>query len=285
MKVGYYPGCSLKGMEDAYSISLISSFKVLGIELVEIEDWNCCGASVIPSYDYKFANALAARNLALAEEQNLRTIIAPCSECYNRLAYINYKMKNDAGYMEKMNKILSEAGLEYRGTVEVKHAVDFLVNDFGIDKIKEKVKNPINKKIASYYGCLFVRPREISVESAENPKTMDSLVEALGGTPVDYDGKTKCCGASLVVSNEKVGLQTIKNVLDSIKETEAEIIVTSCPLCHANLDTQQLTIEKEFKVNYMLPVMYFTQLLGLALGLSEREVALNKNLTYEVLKV
>ncbi len=285
MKVGYYPGCSLKGMEDAYSISLINSFNVLGIELVEIDDWNCCGASVIPSYNYKFANALALRNLALAEEQNLKTIIAPCSECYNRLAYINYRVKNDTKYMEKMNEILSEVGLEYRGTVEVKHAVDFLVNDFGIDKIKEKVKNKINKKIASYYGCLFVRPREISVESAENPETMDKLVEALGGTPVEYDGKTRCCGASLVVSNEKVGLQTIKGVLDSIKETEAEIVITSCPLCHANLDTQQITIEKEFKESYRLPVMYFTQLLGLALGLSERDVALNKNITYEVLRI
>ncbi len=285
MKLGLYPGCSLEGLENSYLVSLVKSFEALGINLEEIKDWNCCGATAIPSINVEFSYLLVARNLALAENSGLNIVITPCSECYNRLAYVNYKIKNDEAFKNRINNYLKEIGLRYDGNVEVKHPVDFLVKSFGIDKIKQKVKKPINKRVASYYGCLFVRPREISIESAENPRTMDQIVEAIGGKPVNYGFKTKCCGASIIITRSDAALKLIRNILKSCKDNGAELIVTSCPLCHSNLDMQQEIVVKTFNEDIKIPVLYFTQLLGLSLGLNEKDLALDKNLTYEMIKL
>ncbi len=285
MKIGLYPGCSLEGLENAYLVSLKNTFKKLGIELVEIEDWNCCGATAIPSINLKFSYLLSLRNLALAEKSGLNIVIAPCSECYNRLAYVNYKIKTDDKFKEELNKYLNEIGLEYNGNVEVKHPVDFLVRDYGLEKLRKNIKREINKKVACYYGCLFVRPKEVAIESAENPRTMDDMVKALGAEPVEYEYKTKCCGASIIITNSDAALKLIGDILYSCKNAGAEIVVTSCPLCHSNLDMQQENASRLLNKDLSIPVLYFTQLIGIALGLDEDELALNKNITYELIKL
>ncbi len=284
MKVAIYPGCSLEGMENSYLVSLINTFKTLGIDIEEIEDWNCCGATAIPSINLMFSYLLSARVLSIAEESGINTIIAPCSECYNRLAYVNYKIRNDIKFKEKINDYLKNIGLKYDGSVSVKHPLEFLIKDYGIEKLKGKIKKKIDRKIAGYYGCLFVRPREIAIESAENPKTLDEIIKAVGGTPVEYDYKTKCCGASLIITKSDAALKLIRDILKSCIDASAEMIITACPLCHSNLDMQQETISITYREDLRIPVLYFTQLLGISLGLNDEELLLSKNLTYELLE-
>ncbi len=253
--------------------------EVLGIELVEIEDWNCCGAiDAVYSYKPLYSAALAARNLALAEKMETDVTVL-CSACYYTLSRVNMLLQEDATAKSKVDKALNSAGLTYNGTVKIRHFLEVLLSDVGLDTIRRAVKRPLTSfNVASYYGCLLVRPPKIAAfDDPDHPTRLDDLVEALGASKVEYYSKTRCCGASLGVTNEDVMLELSKNILLDAKNAGANCITTACPLCHFNLDAKQVDIEAKFNVNINLPVFHFTQLAGLAFGLSPEVLGLKKN--------
>lgn len=276
MKFSYFPGCSLKGTGKAYEQSFLAVFKALGIEVEELENWNCCGATAYMSVDEKKAFALAARNLAIAEKGE-QDVLAPCSACYLVLNKAQRYIEKYPKIGEPVKKALGSAGLSYEGTSTTRHPLDVLVNDIGIDAIKEKVTRTFgNLKVACYYGCQIVRPYAL-FDSERHPSTMDQLMEAVGAETVEFPNKTKCCGGSLTGTLSEVGERLCYHLLKDIKRREADVIVTLCPLCQFNLEVYQDQISSRFE-DVSIPVLYFTQLLGLGLGLSEKEVGLNRQI-------
>ncbi|HAM37000.1 MAG TPA: disulfide reductase [Elusimicrobia bacterium] len=276
MKYLYFPGCSLKGTGKAYEESLLAVFRALGVELQEIDDWNCCGATAYMSVDETKAYALAGRNLALAERENL-DVIAPCSACYLVLNKTQKGLKEYPELNRKVTNALKAAGLDYRGKVRVRHPLDVLINDIGLAEIAKRVKNPMKgHKFAPYYGCQIVRPYA-AFDDQHDPVTMDQLIEAAGAECVPYPLKTRCCGGSLTGTVPEVGLRLSYILIKEAKKRGAEAIVTVCPLCQFNLDGYQDQIARKFEA-VDLPILYFTQILGLAMGLSAEELAIKRGI-------
>jgi len=225
--------------------------------------------------------AISARNLALAEKHK-RDVIAPCSSCYTILSKTHRYLKELPELHEKINECLKEGGLSYNLTVNVRHPLDVLINDIGLEKIKEKVKHPLEGlKIANYYGCQIVRP-ERGFDDTEEPMTMDNLFTAIGAENVYYPMKVKCCGGMLMTTYEDVALKLSKEIIESAVNNHANCIVTTCPLCQMNLEAYQGIINKTYKTNFDLPILFFTQVLGLAFGFSEKELGIDKNLTESI---
>lgn len=277
MKYAYYPGCSLDATGKEYNMSTKAVFKALGIELEEIKDWNCCGATAAYSVNNLLSIALPARNLAIAEKMGYEKVIAPCSECFNKLRKADHIIKEDAEMKDKVERSFEGTGLSYGGSVDVKHPLDVIVNELGLEKVKEMVQKSLSgMKIAPYYGCVVVKPPEItSFDSPEDPKTMDAIVEALGAEIVDFDGyKTKCCGGPILITKEDMALGMTSDILEKAKKEGADLVVTPCPLCHMMLDAKQATALEGSKI----PVLYITQLMGLALGIDPKKLGLDKNL-------
>ena len=278
MDYTYYPGCSLESAHSSYDESVRKVFDCLGSKLIELDDWNCCGATAYMSIKETLSFAISARNLALAEKFD-RDIVAPCSSCYRVLRKTNKYLKESPVLHKQINECLNEAGLSYNLSVDVRHPLDVLVNDIGLDKIKEKVKHELNGlKIANYYGCMIVRPVEV-FDNMEDPTSMDKIFEVVGGVNVYFPFKTKCCGGMLMTTYEDIALKLSKEIIESAVENGADCIVTTCPLCQMNLEAYQDEINKKFKINYNIPVLFFTQVLGLALGFSAEELGIEKNLT------
>jgi heterodisulfide reductase subunit B len=278
MDYTYYPGCSLESAHRSYSESVIKVFKHLGCNLIELEDWNCCGATAYMSVKETLSFAISARNLALAEKYQ-RDIVAPCSSCYTVLNKTNNYLKELPDFHSKVNECLKEAGLNYNLSLKVRHPLDVLVNDIGIDKIKEKAVNNLKGlRIANYYGCQIVRP-EKGFDDREEPITMDNLFAALGAVNVYFPFKVKCCGGMLMTTYEDVALKLSKEIIASAVENKADCIVTTCPLCQMNLEAYQDEINKEYNSNFNMPILFFTQVLGLAFGFNEKELGIDKNLT------
>ena len=280
MKYAYFPGCSIHASAKEYGMAAQAVNGLLDIEFVEIPDWNCCGSiDAVHAYNPLLSVSLAARNLALAEAMNM-DIVTLCSACFFTLSRANNVLREDAAMKTKVDKALAEAGLKYAGGVKVRHYLDILMNDVGLEKIRQQVKVPLKGlKIAPYYGCLVVRPTGIQrFDDPEHPVSMDRIVEALGAEAVYYPDKTRCCGASLVITDEDVMLEMTKSPLLSAKNAQADCIVTPCPMCHFNLDAKQKDVESRFKVDVGLPVLYITQLMGLAFGLSPKELGLHRNI-------
>jgi heterodisulfide reductase subunit B len=263
-------------------------FNALGINLIELEDWNCCGATFYMSIDEITSIAVAARNLAIAERYNLE-LIAPCSSCFTILSKANRFLKNNEKLYLSVNKVLKEIGLEYKLTVRIRHPLDVLVNDIGFEIIKMKIKKSLKGlRIANYYGCQIVRPDKL-FDDRENPTSMDNLFELLGAESVYYPVKVKCCGGMLTTIKEEITKDLIFEILYRAKENKADLIVTTCPLCQMNLEAYQKKIENKFNEKIQIPVYYFTQVLGISLGLSEEDLGLNKNFMvsdklYKILK-
>ncbi len=279
MKYAYFPGCSIKSTAQDYGISCKTVSKTLGIELVEIPDWNCCGAmDAVYAYDPILSISLSARNLAIAESMKM-DIVTLCSACYFTLSRANKLLNENLELKEKVNKKLTNAGLEYAGTAKIRHYLDVLVNDIGFDKISSHVKSPLDGlRVVSYYGCMLVRPPNIvDFDDPEHPQSMDKLVETLGGKAANYVDKVRCCGASLGLTEEEVMLNMTKELLSSAKNADADCMIVPCPMCHFNLDAKQKDIKSAFNVKLELPVLYFTQLMGIAFGLRAKELALSKN--------
>ena len=274
----YFPGCSsAEGSAKAYNKSILAIAKVLDIDLKELDQWNCCGSTPFSGYDELGSLSLATRNLALAEKRGF-DLVTPCSACYVILNEANTTLKRSRGTKAKIDESLAAGGLSYNGDIRVRHILDIIVNDIGYEKIAAKVKKDLSGlKIAPYYGCQIVRP-DSSFDHADNPITLDKLAYSLKAETVDFPLKTACCGSSVALSEEGVALGLIRKILDCAAKSGAECIVTVCPLCQMNLDGYQSTINRKFGAKYNIPVLFFTQLMGIAFGLSEDELDMKTNI-------
>lgn len=275
MKYAYFPGCSLKGLGRAYEESLLPVMKHLGVELQELEDWNCCGATAYMAVDEGKACVLAARNLALAERSGHRQILAPCAACYLVLNKTKHYIHDYPGMKTTMDRALAAVGLRYTGDVPVRHPLDILLNDVGLEAIRQKVRRPLQGlKVAPYYGCQLVRPYA-TFDDQYNPTTMDRLLVSLGATLVSYPLKTKCCGGSLTGTVPEAGTRMVYILLNEARKRGADCLSTVCPLCQFNLDAYHSQVAAEYG-RLPMPTVYFTQLMGLAFGLPESELGLNR---------
>jgi heterodisulfide reductase subunit B len=282
MRYQYFPGCSLKSSGRSYEESLLAVLRALEVPVEEIDDWNCCGATAYMAVDEVQAFALAARNLALAENApggangKPAQILAPCAACYLVLLKTQRYLAEHADLKQKVTAGLQAIHLSYEGRVQVRHPLDVLVNDVGTDRIARRVTQPLKgMKVACYYGCQVVRPFA-AFDTVHNPTTMDRLVTALGATPVDWPLKTRCCGGTLNGTIPEVGLRLNRILLNEAKRREADAIVTVCPLCQFNLECYQGDMRRKFHDDVGLSVMYLTQMIGQAFGLSDTELGLQR---------
>ncbi|MGB9915228.1 MAG: CoB--CoM heterodisulfide reductase iron-sulfur subunit B family protein [Candidatus Bathyarchaeales archaeon] len=269
-------GCAVPYRVSAYEISARKVLTKLGIELVEMPEFNCCGLPLDPvSHDAMLV--LAARNLAIAEQQGL-PILTLCPGCAGTLKKVNTLLKKDKALRDQINSHLKEAGLEFKGTVEAKHILQVLMQDIGVEKIKNAVVKPLTMlKVAEHVGCHLLRPKEyIGFDDPEDPQVLKTLIEATGATCLDYIGETECCGAPSVGVSDKVALQLAREKLSHVKKVSAQALVTICAFCHIMFDTNELRIERMFNETYGIPILHYTQLLGLALGIPAEELAFNE---------
>ena len=293
MKYSYFPGCSLKGTGRAYEESLLPVMKELGAELEELDDWNCCGATAYMAVDEVKACVMASRNLAIAEKAGHKELLAPCSACYTVLNKTKHYLHESPSVEAVIQTALKQANLTYGGNVPVRHPLDVLVNDIGLDEIKKHVKQPLKGlKVAPYYGCQIVRPYS-TFDDQYNPTTMDRLLEAIGCTIVTYPLKTRCCGGSLTGTLPEPGVLCSYILLKEAVKRGANVVATVCPLCQFNLDCYRDKMAAKWGDETIpdpnnpearipvgphlnLPVVYFTQLMGLAFGMSEKELGLHR---------
>ncbi|NLV20885.1 MAG: disulfide reductase [Syntrophomonadaceae bacterium] len=275
MKFAYYPGCSADGSGIEYGMSMERTAKILGFELEELEDWNCCGATSGHNTDQLLSLALPARNLAIAEKTGM-SMMTPCAACYSRHRHAEHVIQHDPEMKKKIELVLEK---ELQGTSETVSILDILANKIGTEAIAAKVTNPLTTmKAACYYGCLLVRPVGLTgFDDAEDPQTMDKVMKALGADAIEWSHKTECCGAAMVTSRPDVGNPMLYRVLKDAKESGAECIVTACPLCMLNLDMRQAGIEKKFKEKFDLPIYYVTELLAVACGDDPKTAGINKH--------
>ena len=269
-------GCAIPYRVSAYEISARKVLAKLDVELVEMPEFNCCGLPLDPvSHDTMLI--LAARNLALAEQQGL-PIITLCPGCAGTLKKVNKMLKADKVLKEKINGQLKESGLEYKGTLEVKHLLQVLKEDVGLEKIKSSIVKPLTMlKVAEHNGCHILRPKEyIGFDDPEDPQTLRALIEATGATVLDYIDETECCGAPSVGVSDKVALELARNKLNHVKMVDAQALITICPFCHIMYDTNEVRIEKMFNEVYGVPILHYPQLLGLAMGMTPEELAFNE---------
>ncbi len=283
MKYAYYPGCSLQKNAVAYHISALAVARTLGIEFAEVPDWNCCGATEYMSIAALPAYALIARNLALAAGQNGngygRQLVAPCSACYLNLSKTDHYMAESSLLAGQVNEALAAGGLHYEpGSVRVRHLLDVIVDDIGYEGVAAHVQKPLyGLRLACYYGCLIARPDyQGAHDNHEYPYCLDGLMQAVGATIVDYPVKTHCCGGHMTQISEDTALELIRRLLKNAADYQADAIVTLCPMCQLNLDGYQDEVNKHFGTDYHIPILYFTQLLGLALGLGPQELGIGK---------
>jgi heterodisulfide reductase subunit B len=277
MEFSYYPGCSLEGMNKPYDKSARLISKELGIELTELNDWNCCGASAYMSIQELRAHLLSARNLALAEREK-KDLVVVCAACLTTLTKSNRYMAEDPKLRRTIASALKAANLQYMGTVTVRHLLEVIVRDIGEQEVKAKVSRPLSAlKVAPYYGCQFTRPFG-DFDDKEFPVMLDTVLKWLGAEPVNFPLKAKCCGGMLMTTNETVGLGLVRCLLDCAAQNGAECVATICPLCHITLEAYQGNVNKRFATSYELPTLYFTQLMGLAFGFTRKELGINEEL-------
>jgi len=275
MKIPYYPGCTLNTVAKSFDHSAREAAVAVGFEMTELGQWNCCGATFPLTPDNVMALTAPAKVLSNASREG-DTLTTLCSVCYNVLKRTNKVIRDDKEKRGVINGFMEE---DYDGGVEVKHFLEILRDDVGFDRVKEAVAKPLEGlKAASYYGCMLLRPFEdMGIDAPENPTIMEDLMAALGAEPVDFPDKIECCGAHLAVSNGDVVERLSGNVMTSAVGSGAEIIVTSCPLCHYNLESTQGKVAEGSPGYAPVPIVYFTQVLGLALGQAEEKLDLANN--------
>lgn len=288
-KVAYYPGCALEGSGHGYNRSTKELGKKLGLELEEVKNWNCCGAMEVKNIDPKIQTYLSSRVMSIAaNEMGHDVVMAPCNGCYHNLKKAEYDLTNDEGSREVTERLSSKAGHQtyQAGQVETIHALDWIKDAIGEEELAKRVKGGLKGlKIANYYGCMYTRPRHIfpekdqgpGSESTSAPHFMDDLLAAAGAENVDFALKTACCGGAHTLSDKDTSTKLVVNILKAAEEAGAEVIATECPTCHAGLEMHQVRAEKEFGIKTNVKMMYFTQLLGVALGLSPRKVGILEN--------
>ena len=278
MKYLYYPGCSLEGTAFEYNLATRSFAQGADIELVEIEDWTCCGASAAEATSELLSLALPARNLAIAEKMDdVSDILVPCSACYLNLKRVEEKTRTDHKLMDTLNEILAAEQLEFQGRVTVRHLLDVIANDIGAPRIQSLVKRPLSGlNIAPYYGCQCLRPYPV-FDDPEAPRSMEPLIEATGARVHHWNMATKCCGASNMNTTMEVGMELVTHILKGARGADA--VVTVCPMCEMNLEAHQRKISHAQNEDLTATILYLPQLLGLALGISENNLGLHLNLS------
>jgi len=279
-KYAFYPGCAAKGASKELYEATIAVSNKLNLDMVELPEFSCCGAGVLEEIKEALDIAVNARNLAYAEKAG-RDIVTVCSTCLLVLRKTKYLLDNDDELKKEVNEILKESGLEYKGTVDVKHFHWVLLEEFGEEGLKERVVKPLTGlKVYPYYGCHTVRPKDIiGYEPSENPQSLEKIIRALGATPVCGERRLECCGFHAFWPAPNISMRlTGLNLKDARKES-ADCIVTPCPLCHMNLDANQQRALKEVGESFKMPVLHLPQLVGLALGISPNELGIHRNIT------
>jgi heterodisulfide reductase subunit B len=277
MRYAYYPGCSLEASGRPYEESVRAVAKALGIELVELEDWNCCGATAYMSVNETLSLSLSARNLSQAKKIG-DTLVTACSACYTNLRKTEAYLTEFPEMKVKVEAALAQAGIKYEGGVATKHFLQTVVEDVGLNRVKSLVKTPLSGlRVAPYYGCQIARPYGIE-DDADNPTMMDRLLEALGAVPTTYPMKTMCCGGSLMGIRKEVALRLCRNILLCAQQYDAQCVAVTCPLCQMNLDAFQSSINKAYGTSFNIPIIYFTQLMGVAFGLDIKGLGLKQSI-------
>lgn len=289
-KVAYYPGCALEGSGGPYDRSTRALVKEMKLEMEDLQDWNCCGAMEVKNVHPMLQTYMSARNLAIAAEQmGFDTVMAPCNGCYHNLKKAEYELATSKESLETVQELAKKADDPvYQGNVRTVHLLEWLMEEVGEEGIKERLKKSLNgMKIANYYGCMYTRPRQIfpekdqgpGSESSYKPHYMDDLLAAAGAENVDFPLKTACCGGAHTLSDSDTSTQLVLNLLQAAEDSGAEVIATECPTCHSGLEMHQVRAETEFGIKTNVKIIYFTQLLGLALGLSARKLGVHENVS------
>jgi heterodisulfide reductase subunit B len=290
-RVAYYPGCALEGTGHAYNRSTKALGSALGLELDEVKNWNCCGAMEVKNIDPKVQTYLSSRVMSIAANQmNASVVMAPCNGCYHNLKKAEHELAHDAAAREVVERISKKAGhATYQaGQVETIHALDWIRDGVGEAELKRRVKNSLKGlKIANYYGCMYTRPRHIfpekdqgpGSESTSQPHFMDDLLAAAGAENVDFPLKTACCGGAHTLSDSDTSTRLVLNILRAAEAAGADVIATECPTCHSGLEMHQVRAEKVLGQKTSVKMLYFTQLLGIALGVSPRKLGVHENVS------
>lgn len=287
-KVAYYPGCALEGTGHAYNRSTKAVGEALGLDLVELKNWNCCGAMEVKNVDPKLQTYLSARNLNIAEDMGFDTVMAPCNGCYHNLKKAEYDLAHDPASVDVNERLSRKAGhgAYEPGKVETIHALDWIKRAIGEEELAKRVRNSLKgMKVANYYGCMYTRPRHIfpekdkgpGSESTAKPHFMDDILAAAGAENVEFPLKTACCGGAHSLSDSDISTRLVLNILETAEACGAEVIATECPTCHTGLEMHQIRAEKVLGRKTRVKILYFTQLLGMALGLSSRKVGVQEN--------
>ena len=274
MKLGYFPGCSLHATAREFDESLRAVAKAVGAELTEIDDWNCCGATSAHATNHLLSLALPARSLALAEAQGFDAVLAPCAACYSRLNTTHHELAADPAKLEQVAAVLERP---FENRLPVSNIVEFMVGL--LPALKDKVTRPLGGlKVACYYGCLLVRPPDVAqFDDAEVPQTMESVVTALGGTPVAWNRRLDCCGAGMSLSRKGSVIRLGTEILEDARKAGAEAVVVGCPMCHSNLDFRQKAMSRRRAEPFALPIVFLSELVGLALGIDDRALGLQRH--------
>lgn len=274
MKLGFYPGCSLNGTAREYNESVKALAPVFGIELVDIDDWNCCGASAAHAVNRDLSLALPARTLALAEKQGFDELVVPCAACFNRLAVAQYELNKDEVLKKSIEKSID---MTFNNDIKILNVVQF-IDKYIKDKILEKISHKFEHQVACYYGCLLVRPHKIiEFDRVEDPTSLDELMQLIGATTIDWGFKTECCGASLSVARTDLVAKLSCNIVKDAADRGAEAIIVACPMCHSNLDMRRPQIDEYVGENISTPVIYITQAIGLAVGIAPEKLGLQRH--------
>jgi len=285
MKLTYYPGCSSQGSARHLDQSLRAVLPKLGVELDEIDDWNCCGASVGHIGGCQTPNlALTGRNLARAQQKGAQDVVTGCAACYLNTHGGAEKIREDDRKRAQLNTALQEAGLSYDADLRVRHVCEVLVNEVGMDKIAAQVTRPLQGlKVAGYVGCQTVRPfaatdRGGRFDRTDEPRFLDDFARACGADPLPFSNKTSCCGASVAVMSPESLLPSIKTILDEAQQAGADVISTPCPLCQTNVEMYQKAINQKYGTQFRIPVVFYSQLMAVAFGMDGiRDAALGRN--------
>jgi heterodisulfide reductase subunit B len=289
--VGYYPGCALEGSGAGYDISTRAVAKALNLGLKDVSDWNCCGAMEVKNVDPKVQTYLSARVLSQAvNKDRVDVVMAPCNGCYHNLKKAEYDLAHDPESVEVVDKLSAKAGHKsyQAGQAETIHALDWLKGTIGEEGLKKRTQGRLEGlKVANYYGCMYVRPRHIfpekdkgpGSESTSRPHFMDDLLAAAGAENVEFPLKTACCGGAHTLSDSDTSTKLVLNILEAAEASGAEVIATECPTCHSGLEMHQIRAEKRLGRKTNVKILYFTQLLGLALGLRPRALGIHTNIS------
>jgi len=289
-KVAYYPGCALEGTGGPYDRSTRALVGALNLHMENLRDYNCCGAMEVKNVHPMLQTYLSARNLAIATEQmGYDTVMAPCNGCYHNLKKAEYELATSEESLNTVQELAKKADDPvYNGNVRTVHLLEWLMEEVGPEGFKSRIKKSLNGiKIANYYGCMYTRPRQIfpekdqgpGSESTYKPHFMDDLLGAAGAENVDFPLKTACCGGAHTLSDADTSTQLVLNLLQAAEDSGAEVIATECPTCHSGLELHQVRAEKTFGIKTNVKIIYFTQLLGLAMGLSARKLGIHENIS------